>query len=354
MKILKLGINIGFDCNYNCKHCYIRQNPKAYTKDIMSDETIELLLKACNKFVKFNGQPVFSSTYFLGGEPMLRPHKVIGLMKSLRDIIPTMGLRLCTNGSALQDEYLSEFSNMGVEIQLSINELSLEEFDRRLEKIAKHSISQRPLITLTEENLSRLPEIMDIVYKYTKDCMWHQEFVDSSGCMWHQEYGKNDINYIALYRKMLVYTLKRMLDMGTIINPDLMWEHLHMGWNEKTGFDHVCARHAYIIDPDGSISWCLVNKHSDNKIIGNLYDKDFAFDNTMRVQDHPGWKVDESCMVCDAKYVCGMGCPYQKIYVGPNREVMCEARREIVPLLLQLAKNYNAAWAIFPTATIFN
>lgn len=333
---LWLGLNITFQCNRHCPHCYVPHFTDD-TTSVMSDETLDRIIELCGKHVEKYGHPRFANMCALGGEPMLYPKKIQRAIEGIGKYFEHLTPRIDTNGDYLPVDFLEWCKNYKAEIQIGVNDTPISDLDRMFHLIATIGTKLRPFVVLTNHNLYRLDDIVDVVWKYTDTMLIKQELrvVDKA--------------YIDLYERSVVGALERMLAKDIIFNPENFWEVISL--NDPNHFRYGCGRIICIVDPDGDVRWCLSASKDDRGVVGNIWDEDFDWYLTMKCHDHPVFEPYEieECKDCEYSHVCGGGCPMQKmvVYGTSNRPTdFCKANKRIIPLVLEMQRRYESKCGI--------
>lgn len=110
---LNVTIMITELCNFNCKYCFERKNPKA-----MSDEMMHAIYNFISKQVNKNKELESLNVMWVGGEPILEKTKLLKYGKMLKDLAESHGLKytaeMNTNGYFLDERTFQELLSVGV------------------------------------------------------------------------------------------------------------------------------------------------------------------------------------------------------------------------------------------------
>lgn len=110
---LNVTIMITELCNFNCKYCYERKNPKA-----MSDEMMRSIVNFISKQVEEDKKLKAIHITWIGGEPLLEKTKILKYGKMIKDLAESHGLKhsaeISTNGYFLDEEVFGELLTVGI------------------------------------------------------------------------------------------------------------------------------------------------------------------------------------------------------------------------------------------------
>jgi len=112
MKIAEIGIQITTKCNFNCKHCYVK-NKHANTKDIDIEKLKQIL--CCLELSEVK------KVLILGGEISLKPTLVKEVLELLKTKCSNANIILFSNGSNIKPllDTVEPFSNLKLGLVLS-------------------------------------------------------------------------------------------------------------------------------------------------------------------------------------------------------------------------------------------
>lgn len=176
VKQLSCWLHITNSCNLQCKYCYIHKNPGEMDIKLFK-KNIKQMVDYCklNKIKKINLK-------FAGGEPTLR-------IKFIKEIIEyclnqfkhiEFSFSMITNGTLINMDIINLIKkyNIGVGVSLDglkkvndinrFDNLGKGSFDRvikNLDIIKKHNIKPMILITLTINNIKKLPQFTEYLVK---------------------------------------------------------------------------------------------------------------------------------------------------------------------------------------------
>lgn len=117
-KILyKLVFNVANTCNLHCTYCYANCGNYGRENTLMSEETIDKIIKSLQKKYDF-----IKTIYFFGGEPTINFPVIKKATKRLKELYPkTEDYRIVTNATLVTDEMIDFFIDNGFKVYVSID-----------------------------------------------------------------------------------------------------------------------------------------------------------------------------------------------------------------------------------------
>lgn len=169
-------LNLTDACNYQCRYCFVEQNPHFMTYEVAKAATDYILANYYKKKEMFpeNGNITCSITYF-GGEPTLCWDSIIvPLTNYIRDNNFPISLSMTTNASLLNKERLNWMKEKNIGMLLSMDgDRFTQEFNRPCRDSSKSSFdltaNNIPYILETHPNITYRATIFAPTVKYTFD-----------------------------------------------------------------------------------------------------------------------------------------------------------------------------------------
>lgn len=167
-----LVLKVASRCNLNCEYCYMYnlgdQTYKAQPK-VMSPEIIETLLEKVKNYLLTTKIKTFAFV-FHGGEPLLVSYDFYrNFVKRVQELMPIftkIEFTIQTNGVLLTAEWCKVLGNLGIKIGISLDGLSEESNQYRLDHQGRSSF-QATLTGIKEAQQSRylkyLPGILSVI-----------------------------------------------------------------------------------------------------------------------------------------------------------------------------------------------
>ena len=311
------------ECDQRCRHCYIYSaDPKKQPVSMTWDQMREVVRK-CEEFTgQMDMRPNFAIT---GGDPLLAPD-----FWKLAEYLKEKQLRYALMGNPfhLNEEVLKRLKETGcMAFQLSVD--GTEETHDRFRKpgsykktmemiplISKAQIQSLVMMTVSEENFSELPDVMDAVEAAKADAFSFARYVPV---------GKDRTNQIPPleYRKILdVFAKKRKESIlrGSFTNFVIKDHLLSLYYYEEGTFHppvytHVpgnhmpagchCGNATLAILPDGTVMAC---RRSEGSGLGNLFREDLREMWQSAKEKYRQYEKHEICGNCKIAPWC-RGCP---------------------------------------------
>lgn len=307
-------------CNLACKYCFYQNtNHLQYTK--MSFQTAQ---KAIDIFVSQRNKNEdsldwFSQITFYGGEPLLnfecikRVTDYIEQLKLENKLSKKTQLVINTNGTLIDDSVINWAKQYNIQVQISIDGNKIQHDKNRitqtgkgsytktiqgLKKLTENKIDVLPLITVTEDNLPQLP---DIVYMLCK-----KYNLKHYGMNLLIDLGKNSITNYPEYaaEKMVETNQKTSIFSASDDAIDMLFDTLK---NFKVVKQSCGVSRKMTVFSDGKIFSCQAISDCDRGLIGNVNQGLFSVKNIEYWKYYTRFNNTE-CLKCKYIGFCGGGC----------------------------------------------
>lgn len=266
-------IHITFQCNLNCKHCYLEKN-----ESFMSMETFRMLI---DEFDRIGGLKIMIS----GGEPFLHPE-----LKHMIDLMKDYDFRkvLITNGTMLSEENC----NVDVdEVQISIDGIvghdrlrgkTFEKVVEALELLKASGIDVSVATMINKFNLDEFEEMRTI-------------FMNLGLKSWMVDYPSPEGNLKENEELLVDFELAGAL----------MRNYGFIDSGHRSHGDFACGAHMCASDPGGNISRC-----GFFKAVGNIRD---GIEVCWEKLKSYLWKIEDlkDCKGCEHLETCKGGCRFR-------------------------------------------
>lgn len=307
-------------CNLACKYCFY-QNSHRLKQNKMSFETAK---KAVDLFVKNRTKNEksldwFSQITFYGGEPLLNFECIekitdyIQLLKNRNKLSSKTQLVINTNGTLITEKVLNWARKYNVQIQISIDgnkdvhnknrifpnqKGSYEKTVQGLKKLVDSKIDILPLVTVTDDNLADLPNLIyDLCKKYQLKYYGMNLLIDL---------GIDPIKtYPETAAKQMVQACRKTKEMS--VSDD----SIDAIFQKIKHFDIVkqsCGiSRKMTVFPDGKIFSCQAISDNKKALIGNVNTGLTNIDNIQYWRNYSRFN-NSKCLKCKYVALCGGGC----------------------------------------------
>ena len=120
--ITSLSIDVTYNCNLHCKHCFNSSGEKSYHKSFLDDNQ---LLDIISQVAEL---PALESVCFCGGEPFLRKEILYKGADILKKNNNDLSVNTVTNGMLLSDDVIDEINSSNLNlIQVSLDGFTPEQ-----------------------------------------------------------------------------------------------------------------------------------------------------------------------------------------------------------------------------------
>ncbi|RLE42935.1 hypothetical protein DRJ19_03315 [Candidatus Woesearchaeota archaeon] len=301
-RICSIYIFVTYNCNFNCKYCFIKQQQKNKKKTLDS-KSIPKIIKFLEMFEYANRFRIF----IYGGEPFLHKDIVFQLIKEIKqsEKLKYAGITICTNGS-IYSKQISEFL-LKHDVYLSVSLdgdhlLNKERIDKNgnetftyvannIKRFQKDGVKVTISCTINKHNIEYLPQI-PLIFKKELN-------IKSFG--FNLPVGKTSlcVDFLS-YQLFKTYEVCRKLS----IYEDFIMKRL-FPFLKGECFMKECNAYGnqIVIFPDLSVSTCIGNEKNTVK---NL-DKE-AFEKLRLLWSKNITINMPECKTCVFRYVCGRGC----------------------------------------------
>lgn len=296
-------------CNLQCLHCFLPDQSRARAGEL----DLEQMLAAIDAFARLGEHPNYTLT---GGEVMLRPRKLWGIIEYLRENDLADNILVLTNGTLVTQEDVEAFARHGVAVQVSLdgskaavhdqirNAPAFERTTRAIRMLVERGVYASICITVMQPNLHDLENIVRLALDMNVPKIQFQPLCLSGSARAHAA--------------QLELTPEKAFDIMSSV------KKLAEG-KDAWGFEpcshysvydgrrlRPCDMGAYLyMASDGELYPCAGLMHPA-MLLGNVA-QGFSLE---RWQTHPtllklrSLTVNDfgDCAVCDVKYICGGGC----------------------------------------------
>lgn len=333
-------------CNFSCSYCY---SAKGRNNDQLSISNLKI---AIDYFFDSKGKDFIKPltiSFMGGGEPMLSWDVVKFGVSYARQLAQSRGyklnIRIITNGSILNDEYLQFIKEQNIEISVSYEIIpEIQNIQRKHYEIVKSNInhliaSNIPVqlnATITPLNVSRITEMVEIVnidYPTIKNIMFEpvvsEDMFDSP-----QEMNSFYQQYIDSFIQGRILADKYHIELTSFAFLRTIYP-----------LERACPGE-FCITAKGDITGCYCvdsNKMSlfKNTKYGSIDKTNIVFDNEQfdELINCNVYRKPE-CKDCEVKWNCGGGCYHQyHTYSKPYRDEVCVFTKKFVERVIEYKIN---------------
>ena len=339
-------------CNFHCKYCYSAGGRSSV------ELTMEQICPMLDYFLSGSRKAVKDRTVMFmgGGEPMLSWPLVqaatLYAEQSAKEQGITLHLSLTTNGSIMDEQMLAFLKEHQFTLQISFEILpdvqrkqrgNYERVAENIEKLTALGINNYVRSTITEENVDRIPEMVDYCHEHFPlvKKMSCQQVVDPSYFTTTEIVDDFFLRYFKSYQE----GTRRAEQYGIALRSSSS-HLLNYSRRERFCFNLLC------LTPYGTLTLCpdvsSPNEADYNaSIIGELkaegvvFNQD-AFDRLTYGSIH----TIDKCRQCYARWNCGSGCPSsRRVYPSEIFDAICNYYRKMLcqSLMEELARKHKAA-----------
>lgn len=303
-------------CNMNCTYCYYRSPGRAEENGIMSDDTVDVLIKRIGEV-----RPSMLSVVFQGGEPTLAGLGFVKrfICKVKEQIVCPVSYALQTNGLLIDEGFAQFFRENGFLVGVSIDGDGKTNDRYRLDKNG-NSVFERTLysMTLLEKYgvAFNVLSVIDDANAADIETTW--AFFKKQGYRHIQfiPYVEGD-SPVSLSAESYEAFLKRSFDlwyddlMGgryvSVRHIDNYLRILRGSAPENCAMSGVCG-HYYVVEADGSLYPCDFYCKEEYRL-GSVYDADpFAHSKARSAFADRSRVIHAYCGSCQYHLLCRGGC----------------------------------------------
>ena len=307
-------------CNLACKYCFY-QNSHGLNQNKMSFETAKKAvdLFAKNRTKNENSLDWFSQITFYGGEPLLnfdcieKITEYIQRLKSERKLSSKTQLVINTNGTLISEKVLDWAKKYNVQVQISIDgnkdvhdknrvfpnqKGSYEKTTQGLNKLVDKKIDVLPLITVTNDNMAHLPELVYDLCKKDQLKYYGMNLLIDLG-------DKPIANYPEKAAQQMVKTFKKTSEIAVSDDSiDAIFQKIkHFNIvKQSCGISRKMT-----VFPDGNIFSCQAISDHKKALIGNV-DEGLINTNNIKYWKNYSRFNSPKCLKCKYIALCGGGC----------------------------------------------
>lgn len=313
-------------CNLACKYCFY-QNSSHLQSDKMSFQTAQ---KAINIFAqKYNKNEQtenwFSQITFYGGEPLLNfdciveTTNYIEQLKNENKLSSKTQLVLNTNGILINEKIIAWAKLHNIQVQISIDgnktihdknrvtrtgNGSYNDVIAGLNKLIENNIDVLPLITVTLDNLPKLP---DIIYALCKKYNLHHY-----GMNLLIDLGKQPIaQYPEYAADKMIEAYQKTLSLS--VSDDVIDAIFNTLKNFKIVKQSCGASRKMTVFPNGKILVCQALSDCDKALIGDIDNGVFDIENIKYWSNYTRFN-NTQCLNCKYISFCGGGCAASALF----------------------------------------
>ncbi|MGM9763087.1 MAG: radical SAM protein [Candidatus Cryptobacteroides sp.] len=337
-------------CNFHCKYCYSAEGRSSQELDIGQVKTILSFFLSADRMAVKDRTVMFMG----GGEPVLSwkllKEATLEAERISNEQNITLHLSLTTNGSIMTDEMLTFLKEHNFTVQISFEILpdvqneqrgSYEAVAKNLQKLTEYGINNYVRSTITEENVDRIPEMVEHCHKQFPKVakMSCQQVVDPS---FFTSKAVVD-NFFNRYFESFQAGVKKAEKYGITLRSSSS-HLLNYSKREKFCYNLLC------LTPSGTLTMCpdvSSPKEKDYKdsLIGEIQDSRVIFDKqAFERLSHGSIHTIDKCRNCYARWNCGSGCPSsRRVYTAEIFDAICDYYRKMLTnsLMEQLALKYE-------------
>lgn len=297
---------VGTNCNMNCVYCYERASGGIYNKLSTSSQVIKYLAS----FVDY--EHVF--IIFHGGEPLLASknevRKILNFIK--KNFTNKHNIQFQTNGTLLDDEWISLFKQYEPNLSLSISLDPLGEKDLRNMK----SVSYREIV---ERNLKKYCSkiqnigVIAVAHKYN-----YRSFVSFIRNLIRIGIKSLTINKFRTkdFRNKNYLTEKEYVEMLK----EVFVEWVSNGWYKSINVQPLSS----LFSPYGSKICIYLPDEHKCRYFKTYYSENEQSDYCDHMTDGYQHSLDKKCLDCEIYSKCGGGC-----LAEAKDDTFCDARKEL-------------------------
>ena len=339
-------------CNFHCKYCYSAEGRSS------AELTMNQIRPMLDYFLSANRKAVKNRTVMFmgGGEPMLSWPLVQSATLYAEQVAKEQGinlhLSLTTNGSIMNDQMRAFMKEHKFTLQISFEMLpdvqrkqrgNYESVAENIEKLTAMGINNYVRSTITEENVDRIPEMVDYCHEHFPlvKKMSCQQVVDPNYFKTTEIVDDFFLRYFESYRE----GTKRAEQYGIALRSSSS-HLLNYSKRERFCFNLLC------LTPYGTLTLCP-DVSSPNEadyrasVIGEIKTSSISFDQeTFCHLTQDTIHTIEKCRCCYARWNCGSGCPSsRRVYTTEIFDAICNYYRKMLcqSLIDELARKHKSA-----------
>jgi len=311
-------------CNLRCSYCFIEgSKPEGYKDSVMSEETATL---AVDRFVEWGSSKDKKSIVFYGGEPLLNRKALVAALDRVNTHIENGTLPkdiekiLITNGTLIDQSLLETIKMYNIFPYISIDgpeevhnsqrpfangNGSYEDAVRGLNLVRSLDIEPGVSITVTEEMVERMPEILEwlvvnlgvkaVGFNMLESIPGRQYFSEEYG----DKFAKAVVDSQHVCEKYKVYEERAMRKIKQFAKQEIYV------------YDCAACGEQITVAPDGQVGVCQGFVGTREFFSGNVHDTSYNPNTDPIFQE---WSTispinRDECMFCPGLGICGGGCP---------------------------------------------
>ncbi|MBQ3602729.1 MAG: radical SAM protein [Clostridia bacterium] len=203
-----IGIDITYNCNYRCKHCFNSSGTHNFAKE-MTDETLKQLV---NDISKLN----LRGACICGGEPLLRKKILLEIIDLYKSSNPIQGFNMVSNGFYIDRQTAHDLKSAGINsVQISLDGATAETHNwlrnntdayehaiKAIDFLVKSDIDVSVACVPNKQNFNEISELIDLCQKLGVNRIRFQPLMSLGRGKNMEQYFLNDEEYFVLSRKL--------------------------------------------------------------------------------------------------------------------------------------------------------
>lgn len=266
--ISSLAVDLTYNCNFRCKHCYNSSGEHHMCANEMSNEKYLELAKEIAEIGP-------SQVCLCGGETLIKKDLLCQIIRTIKEINPRVIVNTVSNGYLMTPEIAKELKDAGIySVQISLDgatkevhewlrgkEGSFEHAKNALRYLAEAGIRPGVACCPTKKNFEQIPEIAKLAFELGADTFRIQPIMLIGRAKELNDYALDGIEYTKLARMV-----KKLSQQYLFENKRVEWgdpvSHVYSMRNSR--YFETLVINAYgeiLVSPYIPISFGNVNKH---------------------------------------------------------------------------------------------
>ena len=358
-KRLTAWFHLTNQCNLRCTYCYVSKSAHSMSEDIGKKSIDKLLVDG-----KKNGFEIIKVS-FAGGECLLEFKKLQYFVeyaeKKAREVGIIVEFGMTTNGTLITNEVAKYIKKHHILTAVSLDGFgkyndaqrifadgsgTFKYIEKGIKTLQKHGILVHILITITNYNISNIPEIFNFCFK--NKIVFGTNLFRDNPCVGESELTLKSDRAITYLRKAFKLAYKNVLTepdrdyFAKLVNT--MFDRVQI----SSPHERVCGvgRSYLTISHLGQISTCSMTLEQpigtieDEDIVKTMKEKSFVFGKKLITEVVP------SCKSCSWRYLCCGGCPFAFLHkegldMNPD---YCDVYKTLIPELLRIEARRLIKW----------
>lgn len=326
-------VHITEDCTLRCRYCYINKDEK---RTMASKVLFDFGKKLLNTIDKRDLNYV--SLRFSGGEPLLKLNFIKEFITFIKPEFNRRGIKydigFLTNLTLLKDEMVSYFIKEDLYTSISLDGLqdyhdasryfpdgsgSFETIIQHIDKLISHGHKRMMIMTVvSNDNIEGLPDLSRFLIK--KRLPFRFSFVNGE---------KLDYNKLIPSLEKTLKIFEKAINEGYPFSQYYKLNDLKfLNPSYSVCSAGVSSGGLYT---DGQINFCQ-KELGQPEYLGSIYDQDDLIEIIQKGMNKIP-RVSEECNQCEYRYICGGGCPLERI---KGKAPECELYKNFIPKIINL------------------